>query len=184
MSASAAPGSSSSTQDGRTAERPGTVKNPLTANRPRAVVENPEYAAFARRILKACARRIAAGDIESLALMAELADTIGSSIRDAVTGLREHGYSWAEIGSRLGVTRQAAQQRWETGHDPESAAPGPAWQPCAGRMAAVPAVLAVPHPCQNGRGTAVTSGYSGRARMPPDLASGRWGSGPRRTPKQ
>jgi hypothetical protein len=22
------------------------------------------------------------------------------------------GYSWAEIGSRLGVTRQAAQQRW------------------------------------------------------------------------
>jgi hypothetical protein len=104
MSASAAPGSSSSTQDGRTAERPGTVKNPLTANQPRAVVENPEYAAFARRI--------AAGDIESLALMAELADTIDSSIRDAVTGLREHGYSWAEIGSRLDVTRQAAQQRW------------------------------------------------------------------------
>jgi hypothetical protein len=90
----------------------GTVKKPLTVNRTRAVVENPEYAAFARRILKACARRIAAGDIESLALMAELADTIDSSIRDAVTGLREHGYSWAEIGSRLGVTRQAAQQRW------------------------------------------------------------------------
>jgi hypothetical protein len=78
------------------------------------VVENPEYAAFVRRILKACARRIAAGDIESLALMAELADTIDSSIGDAVTGLREQGYSWAEIGSRLGVTRQAAQQRWGT----------------------------------------------------------------------
>jgi hypothetical protein len=84
----------------------------LTASRTRAVVENPEYAAFARRILKACARRIAAGDIESLALMAELADTIDTCIGDAVTGLREHGYSWAEIGSRLGVTRQAAQQRW------------------------------------------------------------------------
>ncbi len=30
----------------------------------------------------------------------------------AVTGLRAFGYSWAEIGSRLGITRQAAQQRW------------------------------------------------------------------------
>jgi len=32
----------------------------------------------------------------------------------AVKGLREHGYSWAEIGYRLGITRQAAQQRWGT----------------------------------------------------------------------
>jgi hypothetical protein len=117
MSAPAAPEPSSSTRYGRAAERPGTVKKPLTASRTRPVVENPEYAAFARRILKACARCIAAGDIESLALMAELADTIDSSIGDAVTGLREQGYSWAEIGSGLGVTRQAAQQRWELGRD-------------------------------------------------------------------
>jgi hypothetical protein len=112
VSAPAARKPSASIQDGRGAERPGAVKKALTANQTPTVVENPEYAAFARRILKACARRIAAGDIESLGLMAELADTIDSSIRDAVTGLREHGYSWAEIGSRLGVTRQAAQQRW------------------------------------------------------------------------
>lgn len=112
MTASAPPGSSSGTPDGRAAERSGTVNKLLTVNRARAVVENPEYAAFARRILTAYARRIAAGDIESLTLMAELADTIDISIRAAVTGLREHGYSWAEIGSRLGVTRQAAQQRW------------------------------------------------------------------------
>jgi hypothetical protein len=84
----------------------------LTPNLARPAVENPEYAAFARRVLRACARRIAAGDIESLALMAELAGTIDASIQDAVTGLRACGYSWAEIGSRLGVTRQAAQQRW------------------------------------------------------------------------
>jgi hypothetical protein len=31
---------------------------------------------------------------------------------DTVKGLRAYGYSWAEIGSRLGITRQAAQQRW------------------------------------------------------------------------
>jgi hypothetical protein len=28
--------------------------------------------------------------------------------------LRACGYSWAEIGSRLDITRQAAQQRWGT----------------------------------------------------------------------
>jgi hypothetical protein len=112
MSAPAGHGPSSGTQDGRPAERQPTVNKVLTPGRARPVVENPEYTAFARRILRACGRRIAAGDIESLALMAELADTIDASIRDAVTGLRARGYSWADIGSRLGVTRQAAQQRW------------------------------------------------------------------------
>jgi hypothetical protein len=33
---------------------------------------------------------------------------------EAVSGLRAHGYSWAEIGLRLGISRQAAQQRWGT----------------------------------------------------------------------
>ena len=111
-SAPAGPGSSSGTQDGRSAGRQPGVNKVLTPGRTRPVVENPEYTAFARRILRACGRRIAAGDIASLALMAELADTIDASIRDAVTGLRDRGYSWADIGSRLGVTRQAAQQRW------------------------------------------------------------------------
>ena len=35
-------------------------------------------------------------------------------ITTAVTGLRKAGYSWAEIAARLGVTRQAAHQRWAT----------------------------------------------------------------------
>jgi hypothetical protein len=29
-----------------------------------------------------------------------------------VKGTGARGYSWAEIGTRLGITRQAAQQRW------------------------------------------------------------------------
>jgi hypothetical protein len=44
--------------------------------------------------------------------MLGLADEIDGAIAEAVKGLRECGYSWAEIGSRLAVTRQAAQQRW------------------------------------------------------------------------
>jgi hypothetical protein len=89
-----------------------TVKNPLTPNRPGRVVENDEYAAFARRVLRAYARRVADGDVEALTLMLGLSAEIDTAIAQAVTGLRGFGYSWAEIGSRLGITRQAAQQRW------------------------------------------------------------------------
>jgi hypothetical protein len=75
-------------------------------------VENTAYAAFARRVLRAYARRISTGDIDALPGITILAADIDNAIRQAVTGLRETGYSWAEIGARLGVTRQAAQQRW------------------------------------------------------------------------
>ena len=44
--------------------------------------------------------------------MLGLSAEIDDAIAQAVTGLRGFGYSWAEIGSRLGITRQAAQQRW------------------------------------------------------------------------
>ncbi len=98
---------------------PNTVKTPLTAKPRRArLVENDEYAAFARRILRAYARRVADGDVEALSLMLGLSAEIDTAISQAVTGLRAFGYSWAEIGSRLGITRQAAQQRWgQAPHD-------------------------------------------------------------------
>jgi hypothetical protein len=82
--------------------------------RPRRQVENDEYAAFVRRILRACSRRVGDGDgdVEALGLMLGLAEEIDTAIAEAVKGLRAHGYSWAEISSRLGITRQAAQQRW------------------------------------------------------------------------
>ena len=86
------------------------VKKKLTRNR---VVENYDYAAFLRRVVRAYGRRVAAGDIDSVYDMARLADDVDAAIRDAITELRaRHGYSWADIGLRLGVTRQAAQQRW------------------------------------------------------------------------
>ncbi len=95
--------------DHDTRERGNTVKRRLT---PKPVVENDEYAAFARRILRAYARRVSAGDIDDLTDMTALAADVEHAIRQSVTGLRDSGYSWAEIGLRLGVTRQAAQQRW------------------------------------------------------------------------
>ena len=96
-------------------DRTNTVKTSLTSNRRRRVIENDDYAAFTRRVLRSYARRVALGDIDALESMTGLADDIDTAIAHAVTGLRARGYSWADIGNRLGVTRQAAQQRWGTG---------------------------------------------------------------------
>lgn len=89
-----------------------TVNKPLTPKRRSRVVENDEYAAFLRRVIRAYSRRIAAGDIEAITTMVNLADHLDQAIRQAITGLRADGYSWADIGLRLGITRQGAQQRW------------------------------------------------------------------------
>lgn len=88
------------------------VKKNLTRNRRRRQVENDEFAAFARRVLRAYSRRIACGDVDAITDLKELAEEVESALGRSVVGLRLLGYSWAEIGGRLGVTRQAAHQRW------------------------------------------------------------------------
>jgi len=91
---------------------PPHVKRPLTGRRRGRVVENDEYAAFLRRVIRAYSRRVAAGDIEAIAAMNRLATDLEEATRQAITGLRGFGYSWADIAMRLGITRQGAQQRW------------------------------------------------------------------------
>jgi hypothetical protein len=88
------------------------VNKPLTPKRRPRVVENDEYAAFLRRVIRAYSRRVAAGDIEAITTMAALAGHLQDATRQAITGLRQTGYSWADIALRLGITRQGAQQRW------------------------------------------------------------------------
>jgi hypothetical protein len=94
--------------------RTDTVKPGLTRKRAKRVVEADEFDAFARRILRAYARRVATGDIEALRSLAALSAEIDAVTRLAVTGLKSgpHRYSWAEIADRLGVSRQAAQMRY------------------------------------------------------------------------
>jgi hypothetical protein len=75
-------------------------------------VENLDYAAFAARIIRAHGRRIAKGDIEALPDLLDLADELHAATQHAVNGLRAFGYSWTDIATRLGTTRQATQQRW------------------------------------------------------------------------
>lgn len=85
---------------------------PAKKTRSRRVCENREFAAFARRIIRAFGRRIAAGDVEALPELVQLQRDIDAIMGDAVKGLKAQGYSWAEIAARTGTTRQGAQQRW------------------------------------------------------------------------
>jgi hypothetical protein len=89
------------------------VNRALTPAPQRREVENPEFAAFTRRILRAYARRVAAGDLDALGDLARLRAELDGYLSDAVAGLRnDWAYSWQEIAKALGVRRQAAQQRW------------------------------------------------------------------------
>jgi hypothetical protein len=85
--------------------------------RTRPAVENHDYAAFTRRVIRAHARRIAEGDIEELTHLTGLEHELHNAIHTAIEGLRAQGYSWADIALRLGITRQAAHQRWATTED-------------------------------------------------------------------
>jgi hypothetical protein len=87
---------------------------PAQRRKPTKAVENREFAGFCRRIIRAHARRVANGDVEALTDLVALSAAIDDAITDAVLGLRAEPfhYSWSEIASRLGITKQAAQQRW------------------------------------------------------------------------
>jgi hypothetical protein len=74
--------------------------------------ENTEYAAMLRRMVKGYGRRLADSDPtdlpDALAIMAEL----DQAIAGAVGGMRAAGFSWADVATYTGTSRQAAQQRW------------------------------------------------------------------------
>lgn len=79
----------------------------------RSHVETADYAAMLRRMVRAYGKRIADGDPSDLAAAVELAAELNDTIGRAVAGMRdEAGFSWAELAVELGVSRQAAQQRW------------------------------------------------------------------------
>jgi len=96
-------------------DRRSAVNRSLTPKRRKRDTENDDYATFAQRVIRAYSRRVASGDIDALTAMATLAADLDHAMTEAITELRaRHGYSWADIGTRLGITRQAAQQRWGT----------------------------------------------------------------------
>ncbi len=105
---------------GRAIRRQGHVDTEPAAT----ALENDEYASFIRRVMRAHAWRVAAGDVDALADIAGLATELDEAIIQAVTRLRNAGYSWAEIATRLGVTRQAAHSAGATGRNAAGASTG------------------------------------------------------------
>jgi hypothetical protein len=101
------------------------VKPRLTTKRrtrTRRYVENPDYAAFVTRVLRAHGRRVAEGDIDGLTELVALTEELDNAITTAITGLRGAGYSWTDIANRLGITKQAAHHKWgKTSHLSEGA---------------------------------------------------------------
>jgi len=78
----------------------------------RQTYEDHAYAGFVRRSVRALGRR-AAHDPESLVHLVEVQQELDAAIRAAALAAHdEAGYSWTEIARVLGVTRQAARQRF------------------------------------------------------------------------
>lgn len=79
-----------------------------------------EFRGFTRRIVRAYGRRVADKDIGALADLADLASHVDDAIREACNALHAAGYSWTDIGVQLGVSRQAARQRWANKSEPSN----------------------------------------------------------------
>ncbi len=78
-----------------------------------AKVETVEYVAMLSRMVRGLGRRLADDGPTELAAAVELANQLDATIGEAVRVMRDrHGFSWAEVGRELGITRQAAQQRY------------------------------------------------------------------------
>lgn len=83
----------------------------------RREVETPEYLAMLQRLMKAAARRVGDADDVDLAELVKLRGFVDEAITSAITVQRtKWDRSWADIGRSLGITRQAAQQRYGRPH--------------------------------------------------------------------
>lgn len=79
----------------------------------RREVETDEFLKFARRIIRAAGKRVGDGDPCDLAALVEVRKEMERVEVEAVRMMREkYEYSWEMIGQDLGMTRQAAQQKY------------------------------------------------------------------------
>lgn len=73
-------------------------------------VENESYAAFCMRVVKSLGDRVGGGDVEQLRYIRDLANVAKEAEGRAVLGLLGQGYSYADIGAGLGISRQAVHK--------------------------------------------------------------------------
>lgn len=78
-------------------------------------VENDAYFEFARRVVRRLGERVGDGHPEDLAALEDLVWRTELALRTAVERLVNppHNHSWQRIADELGITRQAAMQRFD-----------------------------------------------------------------------
>ena len=86
------------------------------------VIEDDSYAAGVVRLIRKMGVR-ASADLEALKWLAGAAEHARGALAVAVDGCRARGYSDAEIGAALGITRQAVGQRFGRKRDVHAAPP-------------------------------------------------------------
>lgn len=69
-------------------------------------------AAMVARVSRSMTRRAAEGDVEALTALMSMREAIDAATVLSARGLYDFGYSWAELGRELGITRQAAAKRF------------------------------------------------------------------------
>lgn len=80
---------------------------------PRVTTRSDEDIAEAiDRMIAALGRRCAQADPDTARLLQMLQQTLDTAFAEAVAGWRAAGTTDTQIGSELGVTKQAVQQRW------------------------------------------------------------------------
>lgn len=100
----------------------------MTSKRVKRDHESPEIGAMAKRMVRALVRRAAAGDTEALEQLAELErdlpvaiTTAGKLMASGERMVKGQGYSYTELGDVLGISRQAARQRFSRPASPAAA---------------------------------------------------------------
>lgn len=88
-------------------------KGPATADEnTRRRYESPAVAAGIVRQVEALVTRCEEGDTEALEALTYVAQRLECATFDGARALYRRGYTWQAIGDLLGITRQAASQRF------------------------------------------------------------------------
>jgi hypothetical protein len=83
--------------------------SPMTSSR---ATRMAEFDRWAKNVDPSDLVTIDTSALKTLGVLASQRDAVEGAIRDAVRGARTARHSWSEIGMMLGVTKQAAQQRY------------------------------------------------------------------------
>ena len=74
--------------------------------------EAPDVGAMVSRMFRALVKRAAEGDLEAVQVLAALSGDLQAATNNAAAAAHDFGYSYTELGNALGISRQAARQRF------------------------------------------------------------------------